>query len=296
MTLLLTALILLEVAPTRYPIEPRTLRTLYRDAELVVVAKPGAITAVPKRKDSWVDSKVVLTVERIVKGKPREKEVTVYSAQKVECPSPARFPEGKTLLLFLKWSKRLRGYCTSGLSYGAKELDEPSLEVYLRRLEELSKIPAEPPGAGPSPWTLDWLVRCIEHPATRWEGAWEFQAVDRYDEPKRPNPLCGRLSKAQLERIIDVLTTSTIFDLDEYYVLQIFKDLPHHRFDVYLATELRYRCANGDFEWSSEMIAMLAERLNIPEGPKVLEELRVADDDADVRRAVEKFLELVELK
>jgi hypothetical protein len=294
MTLLLTALALLTDPEAAYPIEPLTLRRLYRSADLVVLAKAGPITPIPERSDSWADSKVVLTIERVIKGKPKGKEVTVYTPQGIECPAPDRYPLGKSQLVFLKWSKKLRGYVAPGLSYATRPIEEPVLGLYLRRMEELSRIPAEKPGEPPSAETLDWLVRCMEHPATRWEGAMEFQPPERDDGPRPNAPSPAKLSREQRTRLIDALAATPGFDIDEIFVLQIFKDFPDTRIDTYLATELRAQYARGTFNWTAHLMTLLSERLKFADSAKLIEEFKQAEDDEGTRKVLGKFLDLVE--
>ena len=59
-----------------YPISPRALRQLYTEADLVVIAKCGATTTLELKDDDWNNGRVVLTIEKTVKGK-EQKEVTV---------------------------------------------------------------------------------------------------------------------------------------------------------------------------------------------------------------------------
>src|SRR5262245_186126 len=64
--------------------------------------------------------------------------------------------------------KRLEGYEATGWGDSIKELDDGALAIYRRRIEELTAIYQR---GNPDPSELvEWLVRCVEEPATRGEG------------------------------------------------------------------------------------------------------------------------------
>jgi len=279
-----------------YPIPPIGLRELYRSADLVVVAKAGKTESLSEKLDSWFSAKVTLTVEKSLKGKATDGKVTVYFAQGLVCPAPDRYPEDRTQLVFLKWRKEIQGYHARGLSYATKELAPRALEVYLLRLEELSKIPAEKRDEAPSPATLDWLVRCIEGPATRWEGAMEFQSWGSEKDPLFKAPSPAQLSKAQRGRIVDALNGTAEFGRDEIYAVDIFKEIPDSRMDTYLATELRAQYARRRFYCTATLMTMVSERLKLEGGEKLISEFNLADAAAGMIKALGKFLDLVEQK
>ena len=157
------------------PVEPPSpLRTLYRESERVVVARVGATAAV-EGADAENQRKTAFDVTESVKGDPGEKTLHVYHWFWQDSPgSPTNFQQGDTLLLFLRRGedRQTDGYYVTDARYGAKKLSDADLKVYLKRIEELQWIMRQ---EKPDPDELvEWLVRCAEEPATRWEGAYEL--------------------------------------------------------------------------------------------------------------------------
>src|SRR5262249_28146899 len=78
-----------------------------------------------------------------------------------------------------KFSRR-SGYEIEDASYSVKKLSETALQSYQQRIEELRVI--EGTGKGAQEDIVEWLVRCAENPATRWEGAFEIENTSPEDE------------------------------------------------------------------------------------------------------------------
>lgn len=152
-----------------YPIPSRPLRRLVIDAEFIVVAAVEKTAIRHEEKDHWASGMATLRISSILKGHRDAKVISVYFAAFVMCPAPARYVEGKTVLAFLNRRKNGEGYRTYALSYGAKTPDNADMKVYVARVKELLAILKED-GGKQTARTVDWLVRCAEHPATRWEG------------------------------------------------------------------------------------------------------------------------------
>lgn len=295
MKLLMLALAMAAESSSTHPIPPVPLRWLYREADLVAVVKPGKTESFEEKVDSWFSAKVSLTIEKTLKGKAEGSQVTVYFCQGLVCPAPDRYPEGKTLLVFLNWKKEIQAYHARSLSYATKQLEPKELDVYLSRLEELSKIPAEKGEAPPSADTLDWLVRCMEHPATRWEGAHEF----RTDVGRRSGHSgipAGRLSKEQVSRVVDAILATATTRYPEVVTLEVFRNLPNERLDNFIARELRYEYVTGVLDWSSLLMPLLSDRLRLKGGSDLLADFERAETDSARLNVLGKFLDLVEQK
>ena len=82
------------------------------------------------------------------------------------------------MLLFLR-SRRdelrasKQGYELIDSQRGIKELPEADLQTYLQRIDELAAITSK--GEPDREEIVEWLVRCAEHPATRWDGVYDLQ-------------------------------------------------------------------------------------------------------------------------
>lgn len=173
------------------PVElpPQPLRTLYKLSERVVVARVGA-KEVLKTKDQVAFVRVALHVTENVKGAPvqllhlHQTELVVDAAAEAEedvgeitvgafsgRPIP-RLKRGERYLFFLDPREEGDGYEVNDESYAIKQLSDDDLKVYLERMKELANLLREQPEDKHA--LVEWLVRCAEEPATRWEGAYEL--------------------------------------------------------------------------------------------------------------------------
>ena len=172
--------------PTRVaacPVVPPTpLRMLYKKSALVVVAEAGEtareLSAEPLYEGGprMVTLKTTFHVSESLKGDPSETRPVVnfwggYAGMRVE----GDYQKGDRALLFLEADEGRDGYTLADYRYGAKRLPEDDLKVYVQRIRELSAIlGTEKPDEAA---LLEWLVRCAEEKATRWEGAYELSAT-----------------------------------------------------------------------------------------------------------------------
>ena len=160
------------------PVEapPTPLRTLYRASERVAVARVGESVAL-KGEGPQNIRKTAFVATDSIKGDPGEKSFFVYHPVWPDnFDYVGNFRKGETLLLFLHRAEEVEqeGYQVTDIRHGAKRLSEADLKIYLKRIEELQWIERQQPLDRAE--LLEWLVRCVEEPATRWEGAYELAA------------------------------------------------------------------------------------------------------------------------
>src|SRR5215510_3816963 len=165
---------LLVATAGAFPIPPQTLRMLTNESELIVSARVEKITLV-KREDGFNTGIARLNILSIVKGAEVSQSIDVYYDADMVCPAPPHYKEGDTTLAFLKRSQRDPGYFTVGLSYGAKSLNNRGIEIYSARIRELIEIEEQTDPNARRERLVEWLVRCAEEPATRWEGAYDLR-------------------------------------------------------------------------------------------------------------------------
>ena len=172
---------------------PQPLRTLYKVSERVVVARVGAKEVSKVYEDTEMASvRVTLQVTENVKGPPaellyfhhdeyvgedaEESEEDAEVGEVVSAFSGRTIPQlkrGERYLFFLE-PREEGGYEVNDESYGIKQLSDDGLKVYLERLKELAEMTRQPTEDKHA--LVEWLVRCAEQPATRWEGASELLA------------------------------------------------------------------------------------------------------------------------
>ncbi|HET6165167.1 MAG TPA: hypothetical protein VFG37_15965 [Planctomycetota bacterium] len=166
---------------TLYPIEPRPLRRLVSESQFIVTAKVTSPDAKAIRNDQFATD-VVLEIDEVLKGKLDTKRIPQTNNLGMICPAPARYDVDTRVLAFLDWEKEY-GFTTHALSYGAKALDDAAMKTYLERVKEELAILVMTDATAQRKAQVEWLVKCCEDPATRWEGA--------FDLAPRGDPITG---------------------------------------------------------------------------------------------------------
>ena len=147
-------------------IQPQPLRALHHMSELIVVARLGRSASV-KTTDSNEMMRTTLEITSVVKGDNKRSRIAVYNWGWGEDKKfPGGLKTGDTALFFLKPRDQGDGFEVSDYSYGVKKL----------ALNAMSK--AEKPDTAA---IVEWLVRCVEQHATRWEGAYELARTAESD-------------------------------------------------------------------------------------------------------------------
>ena len=152
-----------------------TLRELYAESDRVVVARPAGSVKVKSEGESRL-IRTSLMVSSTLKGDGSDSVVSVYHFIYGDQETP--FPRGESLLVFLKHRgtigvpKSAGGYEIADFSRGIKKLSSSELDVYVQRINELAQLSHD---QRPNQEELvEWLVRCAEDQATRWEGAFDL--------------------------------------------------------------------------------------------------------------------------
>lgn len=157
------------------PVSPPTpLRMLYTGSDRVVVARAGD-SAVEKSDNGDSFRRTTFHIGESLKGGHGENKLQVVHYTYPDSPDYiGNFKKGERLLLFLNYNEEQSAYWVNDMRHGAKKLSDEDLKVYLERIEELSALLLkEKPDEKE---VVEWLVRCAEEPATRWEGAYELYA------------------------------------------------------------------------------------------------------------------------
>lgn len=195
-----------------YPIPPRNLRGLVLDSELIVVANVVETEELKQKDDHWHDWKAGLQTTSVLKGAADSPSVSVYYTPNMLCPQPARYEKGRRVLAFLNPRKQGDGYTTYALSYGTKNLSAADLKVYVERINELLAIEKESDEDRRNGLTVEWMLKCAEHPATRWEGLhalrWpRYRPVKKGEKPKEEPAFYRLLGNDQKRRLLHLLKT-----------------------------------------------------------------------------------------
>ena len=158
------------------------MRELYVKSASIVIARVGKseITKVENNNDDNDSGmtllKTALLVSSTLKGDHQPVVYVdhyMYGDYKDQLSSAGA---DENLLVFLIQGSGMDGYYVD-MSYGLKKLSDADLKVYVSRIEELASIMKA--GKPSDTEIVEWLVRCAEEPATRWEGAYEL-AMSHY--------------------------------------------------------------------------------------------------------------------
>jgi hypothetical protein len=158
---------------------PQTLRLLYDASDLIVIGR--AVGSAPGRGNEGDEVVTQYRVASVLKGKSRRQQIGVTHYGQTD----ERFVEGKTALLFLSKGNPENGasrgsYVLADFSNGIKALPQADIDIYLGRIKDLDAIERREHSSAD---IVEWLVRCAEDPATRWEGAYELanDPADSFD-------------------------------------------------------------------------------------------------------------------
>ncbi len=289
----------------------QTLRLLYTQSDLIVTVRPGKSVPVKKRDDDSL-MKTALDVSATIKGERKRSTVYVYHWGWGE---DKKFPGGHTagdkLLVFLKRSEENKGYEMIDPFYGAKQLPDQDLRIYLKRIEELAAIDQQD-----TPSIVEWLVRCAEQPATRWEGAYELalsaeqlnedtedidedqiEVVDPTEEktdkpaatPNSDNNFSALLTCQQKARLKSALFKTAELKEDDLQLVQLVKHWKDKQLVPYLVTQLRHIEANPP-RFAQEIIMVIADLLNDEEITALADDYsaNVSYEDSDQEESEEQ--------
>jgi hypothetical protein len=154
---------------------PQPLRQLFSQSDLIAVVTVGDSVNVESENADKEDSerrtlRTSLSVSSAIRNEGSESVVYLY--RQLYGEEPDEFKPGEQLLVFLDRRNVGNGYEARQNWYAIKRLKSEELSVYLERMRELEELlQKEKPATSE---ILEWLVKCVEHPATRWEGAYEL--------------------------------------------------------------------------------------------------------------------------
>jgi len=194
----------------------------------------------------------------------------VYYEPLVFCPPSAYFPEGKTVLSFLK--RAPEGYYRPfAWSYSTKTPTEEGMRLYEDRMAELARMKEGQLKSIPDADVLEWLVKCAEHPATRMEAIYEFRGSPDYpaSDEKAPPIRFDTLTKRQGERLVKAFLDSKELDSPEASLAEFLAPVKDRRIDSKLREGLALAILNKETFRGDDFMDVLALRLVIKEWSKL---------------------------
>jgi hypothetical protein len=300
---MLMAVVLLALSSfaTAYPIPPQSLRALCKNSPLIVVAKVEAVRPIKSEDEDWPDAIARLRIASILKGSANGPVVEVQFSPAMICPAPPKYAKGSTVIAFLSRDEGDKFYYTWGLSYGAKAVSESALQVYTERIREVLEILKQNDSPRKDEQTIDWLVRCAEEPATRWEGAYEFtpdKGLRLAGEAEEFPDLAAMLTSEQKSRLSSVLFRSTTIDEGELCLIQLLKNDERKRVVAFILNYLK-TIVDTPLYSTFELMTTVAEKLESQQASALIEEferssLRGKAEASRKKIVLNKFISLVE--
>ena len=153
---------------------PKPLRVRYKESALVAVVRVGDTAPTATGEDGPTLAKTSLRISTLLKGETKERVVNFYHYiwNGMDETDPNAYAKNDVLLVFLNPHENGDGYTAIESEQAVKKLSPDDLKVYVSRIEELALIMrSEKPDMAA---LTEWIVRCIEEPATRWEGAYDL--------------------------------------------------------------------------------------------------------------------------
>jgi hypothetical protein len=225
--------------------------------------------------------KTELQVSSTLKGNP---EPVVYVYHYVYQGDLREFVKGNQLLLFLQKNKigkqKKDGYEVSDANYEIKKLSDADLAIYRERIEELAKIVQK---ENNQTEMLEWLIRCAEHQATRFEGAYELansvsrlSVEDEKEEAEKPSldlqtvtvdsennsdstvEIAALLTQKQKERLMDALFSTQELSANDKDLIRLARAWKDERLLPFLLSKL-YSMQETPTDFAPEIMSLIYE-------------------------------------
>ena len=281
-----------------YPISPRPLRLLVSESKYIVVGYVTETFAKKKTKDEWGARVARINVLEILQGEISDKQIELTFSPNMICPSPDRYTDKTFVIAFL--DKEDGVYSTHALSYGSKTLEHADIAVYKSRIFEMQQILKIQDKIEQRRETIDWLVKCAENEATRWEGTYELSPYGDFmsDQPKldKHGSRIG-LSVSQKERLKVALLATRNIAKPDFDLVDLVYAGNANTVDSFLIRGLK-KLTGQDYWMADSFMHRLKHKSDSPETLKIIDEvgeLAFEDDKhGRVKTLITKFLQLVD--
>ncbi len=303
---MITGLVSAALAATGPIGMPGTLLSMYGQSDTIVIAhyeRTESGELIREDRDFRVTAvKQFFEVSSILKGTAGDRIVLIdedFQAPGSFAPavSSSDLKNGDMVLLFLRKSQN-GGVELTEAAEGLKKLSPRSLAVYERRIADLDSLFAA--GDADPEDIAEWLVRCAEDPATRWDAAFElaksFERVEWQRKQAEKNNIgstadrIGKLSIYDIERDPAAIARAVTSNQKQAIANILFNR-------IYLPQEQRSGIVRGDRElidlvklWGDpRLVRLLIDELRDPKSSayritEALHLLAELTDDPSVRR------------
>lgn len=215
-----------------------------------------------------------IAVLECLQGKMVRDTIELEFNPHMTCPAPPYYIDSTHVLCFLNEHEDGRLY-THALSYGSKTMPLNDIAVYKARIKELQLILQQTDSVKKHAATLDWLVTCAEHQATRWEGTFELRPESdfmSYYSRDQQEAFNDSLNPAQQKRLYQAVLGSGELYYSDFGLIDLVYKGNEAAIDALLLRNLK--ALKEDDYWIAE---------------KYLERLRYRNLTAEMRKTMEQF-------
>jgi hypothetical protein len=192
-------------------------------------------------------------------------EVSVAFEPNMFCPAPPRYDAGATVLAFLV--RDIDGWQTAHLSYGTLYPSPEDLPIYAARVREALTLQSREQLDRAD--RIEWLVRCAEHRATRWDGLYELVGSPKppaYEEGELRIPPAELLTDGHRARIALGFLRDSRLDGTLPLLIDVLGPYRDDRFDraVIAAIDEEFDSDNSELYVLDAAIPAILSRLGVP--------------------------------
>lgn len=191
---------------------PTTLRELVKQSEQIVVAR---ILSIEEEKENlWANHTTQMEVVEIINGHLDVTNFSIGISGSVTSRLSDSETYGQLAMVFLKPAWKGDGFHAYPYSEGFKLLDEEGMTTYRQRVKEMQAILQLQDEKRRNELTVDWLIKCVKNPVTRWEGVQDLSPyssfMSSYDPDKQEMVRNIELTTAQKKEL-----RTMVFSIDQ---------------------------------------------------------------------------------
>jgi hypothetical protein len=282
-----------------YPITPRPLRLLVEESQYIITGYVAKVFEPRQAKDDiWGGSVAKIAIQERLQGNIKAETIEIVFSPNMICPEPANYEEGTYVIAFVDKDKKGQ-YYTHALSYGAKTLSPANMEIYKERIREIQQIGKITNSHERLVATTEWLVKCAENPATRWEGTYELSPLSdfmSFYDKRKAKKSNDALTAAQKDRLKKALLATTDISYADFALADIVYPGNACVVDAFLLEGLK---ALKENTWlANDFMMRLAHLSPTPAMEKLIlryEKVRFEyEKEAAIKNCIADFIKLVE--
>ena len=281
-----------------FPISPRPLRQLVIESQYIIVGYVVKTFEKKTDKDDWGTKVARIAVLENLQGSIKNDTIEIEFNPNMDCPAPAMYFDSSFVIAFVDKDQKSGKFNTHALNYGSKTLKKDEIEIYKLRISEMQQILKISDKENQFTETVEWLVKCTENEATRWEGTFELSPesdfMSFYSQDKKQN-FKTVLNSNQKERLKKILLSSNEV-VDFGLVDLVYKD-NENQIDDFLLFRLK-NLKEEEYLWVSIFIDRLKHKNNSKEMDDLLQEfdkIKFEFDNIEAqRKIIEKFIKLID--